>query len=561
MTAINTRHTRPTFVANQQNKNSSTSCKVYSDSDSDDDSDEDAAGVTSTSISNSLSASSSSSSSDSSGIYGNETTSVLDHHKNYLLSQQSSQDQGSKNDERRRNQKQEQKQQRMCRYYLPSGCHLGNDCLYFHSHSHSHSHSYSHSYSHSQNNDCIIPMPPPPPTMSSTMASTMASATATATTNLLSDKNIIDLLKSAPCPNYHRGKCQYDDDQCRFGHFDFDTTATNSTSSDEEEKKDDKKKEMAVVAVVPSPQPSLFPLPPLRWGVIGETIIEIPPGMEFWFNDLIHLGKNKYELHFTKIVPPPSNITIGINDTTTTDSIIIPDAGGGVKVIKEGGGGGHWGEYASRDGTTFLKISGWEDIVNTFSIKIKNFLLLPTTEQAQNQQKDNDDKTSSSSSTSSTTSGGVSLPKTIDEITGLPYDIDTLGRQCGFWQLIVRHQQQQKQQQQKHGNTNTKNENENGNTTKNNILNLQRRSKQCGNRIRLDFITDVDAANDNDNANANANIDAKNTNGSNDSNDSNDANNDTIINLMRVKIARQNYRNAIITAKKITKELDLFLSL
>ena len=104
---------------------------------------------------------------------------------------------------------------------------------------------------------------------------------------------------------------------------------------------------------------------------------------------------------------------------------------------------------------------------------------------------------------------------------------------------------------------NENNKNDNGKKMKNIKLNLQRRSKQCGNRIRLDFIIDSDSSDGdiivNAKDNANDNVDAKaNANAKSDS---------MMINLMRVKVARQNYRNAIITAKKITKELDLFLSL
>ena len=226
ITTTRSRTSSPTFVANPHNKNLSAS---YSDSDSDSD---EAGVVTSTSLSNPSSSNPSlsnpsSSSSDSSGIYGNETMSVLDHHKNYLLSQ--IQDKGSDNntninintnkDEQR---KRRRRRKRMCRYYLPSGCHLGSNCFYSHSHSHSHNHC-----SHNEE----------------TKTATTATTTTT-TTNLLSSdsKYMKKVLKSAPCPNYYRGTCQYEDDQCRFGHFDFDfdfdfdsdsdsdTTASNNTT-------------------------------------------------------------------------------------------------------------------------------------------------------------------------------------------------------------------------------------------------------------------------------------------------------------------------------------------
>ncbi|OEU07955.1 hypothetical protein FRACYDRAFT_250626 [Fragilariopsis cylindrus CCMP1102] len=299
----------------------------------------------------------------------------------------------------------------------------------------------------------------------------------------------------------------------------------------------------------------VFPLPlPLRWGFrkIRPSEHRIPPE----HTSIIDVTTTKTNRNSIDI-PPPS-------DSNSSD--------GGVKVVKVKGG--HWGEYTSRNGTTFLKICGWEDIVNKFSIKMKEFLvLLVTTKQAQTQtqtqkqQKDNDDKTTTSTTLSTSSTSGVLLPTTLDVITGLPFDIDTLGRQCGFWQLIVRHQQQQQkqqqkqqqqqQQQEKHENTNEK-KNDNRKKMKNIKLNLQRRSKQCGNRIRLDFIIDSDSDGDgaivNAKDNANDNVDA-NANANATSSDS------MRINLMRVKVARQNYRNAIITAKKITKELDVFLSL
>jgi hypothetical protein len=593
ITTTRSRTSSPTFVANPHSKNLSAS---YSDSDLDSD---EAGVVTSTSLSNPSSSNPSSSnpsssSSDSSGIYGNETMSVLDHHTNYLLSQ--IQDKGSNNtnayinnnNNKDEKQRKRRRRKRMCRYYLPSGCHLGSNCFYSHSHSHSHSHNQC---SHNEETKTV------------TTATTTATTTTTTTTNLLSDsKNMKKILKSAPCPNYYRGTCQYEDDHCRFGHFDFDfdsdfdsdsdtdttsnNTTHNSTTKEEKKTNDEKKKKKKEMAALVTAADVVFSLVPLRWGVISATTIELPAGIEFWLNDLIRIGKNKYELQFLKIRPsehriPPEHSIIDDDITNTNrNSIDIPPpsdsnssgSNGGVKVIKVKGG--HWGEYTSRDGTTFLKICGWEDIVSKFSIKMKEFLLLLVTQQAQTQtqtqtqaqaqkqQKENDDKTTSTTTLSSSSTSGVSLPKRIDEITGLPFDIDTLGRQCGFWQLIVRHQQQQQKQQQQQqqqenheNNTNKNNIDDNRNKMKNIKLNLQRRSKQCGNRIRLDFIIDSNSDGVDVNAKDNAydNVDAKaNANANSES---------MMINLRRVKVARQNYRNAIITAKKITKELDLFLSL